>query len=128
MGYFNTEIISETHFDAEGKCSAPQRSGRSDGSWPGSSAPHRRSTHRRRRASPLPTSTHSGTRCLARFSANATFQSHIAIGNLVRQMETTNGAHQFPEMRELPASLLGKDWYENSGMDSAFDPAATANN
>jgi HK97 family phage major capsid protein len=64
----------------------------------------------------------------ARFSGNATWQSHIAIGNLIRQEETTNGAHQFPEMRDMPAHLLGKMWLENSGIDSAFDPAATATN
>ena len=64
----------------------------------------------------------------ARFSNGATWQTHIAIGNLVRQFETTSGAHEFPELREIPAHILGKRWYENSGIDSAFDPAATANN
>lgn len=64
----------------------------------------------------------------ARFSAGATYQSHIATANAYRQMETTNGALMFPELRERPASLLGKPWYENSNMDSAYNPAATANN
>jgi HK97 family phage major capsid protein len=64
----------------------------------------------------------------ARFSANAVFQSHIAIANAYRQMETTNGALLFPELRETPASLLGKPWVENSNMDGSINPAVTANN
>jgi HK97 family phage major capsid protein len=64
----------------------------------------------------------------ARFSANATFQSHIAIANVFRQMETSNGALQFPELRENPAALIGKPWFENSNMDGVINPAATANN
>jgi HK97 family phage major capsid protein len=64
----------------------------------------------------------------ARFSNGATWQSHIAIGNMVRQFETTSGAHEFPELREMPAHILGKRWYENSGIDGTFDPAVTANN
>ncbi|MFI7705222.1 phage major capsid protein [Nonomuraea sp. NPDC049480] len=64
----------------------------------------------------------------ARFSANARFMSHIAIANAYRQMETTNGALQFPELRENPPRLLGKPWHENSNMDGAINAAATANN
>ena len=64
----------------------------------------------------------------ARFSANATWQSHIATANAYRQMETTNGALLFPELRDRPASLLGKPWYENSNMDGSLNAAATANN
>ena len=64
----------------------------------------------------------------ARFSNGATWQTHIAIGNLARQFETTSGAHEFPELREVPAHILGKRWHENSNMDSAFDPTVTANN
>ena len=64
----------------------------------------------------------------ARFSANATFQGHIATMNAYRRFETPNGAHEFPELRENPPSLLGKPFFENSNMDSAIDPAATANN
>jgi HK97 family phage major capsid protein len=54
--------------------------------------------------------------------------SHIAIANGYRQMETTNGALLFPELRETPPMLLGKPWYENSNMDGAINAAATANN
>ncbi|WP_326646398.1 phage major capsid protein [Streptosporangium sp. NBC_01755] len=64
----------------------------------------------------------------ARFSANASFMSHIATANAYRQMETTNGALQFPELRQTPPMLLGKPWYENSNMDGAINAAATANN
>lgn len=64
----------------------------------------------------------------ARFSANAAFMSHIATANAYRQMETTNGALQFPELRENPPRLLGKPWYENSNMDGAINPAASASN
>ncbi len=64
----------------------------------------------------------------ARFSANATFQSHIATANTYRQMETTNGALMFPELRQTPPMLLGKPWDENSNMDGAINAAATANN
>jgi len=64
----------------------------------------------------------------ARFSANASWMSHIAIANGYRQMETTNGALQFPELRQSPATLLGKPWNENSNMDGAINAAATANN
>jgi HK97 family phage major capsid protein len=64
----------------------------------------------------------------ARFSGNATWQSHIATANTFRQFETTNGAHAFPELRENNGSLLGKPWFENSNMDGAIDAAATENN
>lgn len=64
----------------------------------------------------------------ARFSANATWQAHIATMNVYRQFETSNGALQFPELRENPASLLGKPFFENSNLDGAINPAATANN
>ena len=64
----------------------------------------------------------------ARFSANATFQAHIATMNAYRQMETTNGALMFPELRQSPPYLLGKRFYENSNMDGSINAAATANN
>lgn len=64
----------------------------------------------------------------ARFSAGAVFMSHIATANAYRQMETTNGAHQFPELRQNPPYLLGKRWHENSNMDSTTVVSATANN
>lgn len=58
----------------------------------------------------------------ARFSANAVFMSHIATANAFRQMETTNGALMFPELRQNPAMLLGKRWHENSHMDGVINP------
>lgn len=64
----------------------------------------------------------------ARFSPNASWQSHIAIANGYRQMETTGGALKFPELRDNPARLLGKPWYENSNMDATINAAATASN
>jgi HK97 family phage major capsid protein len=64
----------------------------------------------------------------ARWSGNATFQGHIATMNQYRQMETTNGALLFPELRQNPPYLLGKRFYENSNMDGAINAAATANN
>ena len=64
----------------------------------------------------------------ARFSANASFMSHIATANTFRQFETTNGSLAFPELRDTPPTLLGKRWYENSNMDGAINAAATANN
>lgn len=64
----------------------------------------------------------------ARFSANAVFLSHIATANTYRQMETSNGALRFPELRATPPMLCGKPWHELSNMDSTINPAATANN
>jgi HK97 family phage major capsid protein len=64
----------------------------------------------------------------ARFSANATWQSHIAIANTFRQFETTNGALKFPGLHETPPTLIGKPWFENSNMDGAINAAVTANN
>lgn len=64
----------------------------------------------------------------ARFSANATWQAHVATMNGYRAFETTGGSHEFPELRERPASLLGKPFFENSNMDGTIDAAATANN
>jgi HK97 family phage major capsid protein len=64
----------------------------------------------------------------ARFSANASYQAHIATLNAYRQMETTNGSILFPELRDSPPRLLGKPFHENSNMDGALNAAATANN
>jgi HK97 family phage major capsid protein len=62
----------------------------------------------------------------ARFSANASWQCHIAIRNSLYAFETTNGAIRYPEI--ATGSLLGKPLYENSNMDGAINAAATANN
>ncbi|GAA1786241.1 phage major capsid protein [Actinomadura chokoriensis] len=64
----------------------------------------------------------------ARFSANAVFMSHIATANAFRQMETTNGALKFPELRQSPPMLLGKRWHENSLMDGVINPAVSEAN
>ncbi len=64
----------------------------------------------------------------ARFSANATWQAHIATMNAFRQFETTNGALQFPELRDNPPHLLGKEFHENSNMDGSLNAAVTENN
>ncbi|WP_070010578.1 phage major capsid protein [Streptomyces abyssalis] len=66
----------------------------------------------------------------ARFSANASFQSHIGTANALRAFETSNGALYWPELRNNPPALAGKPWHENSHMKSstAVNPAVTANN
>jgi HK97 family phage major capsid protein len=64
----------------------------------------------------------------ARFSGNATWQAHIATTNVYRQFETTNGAHEFPELRQTPPYLLGKRFHENSNMDGTINAASTENN
>ncbi|GAA1018217.1 phage capsid protein [Acrocarpospora pleiomorpha] len=65
----------------------------------------------------------------ARFSAGASFTSHIAIKNGYAQLETTNGALKFPELRQSPPMLLGKPWFENSNMDGVLSATnTTANN
>jgi HK97 family phage major capsid protein len=56
------------------------------------------------------------------------FLSHIATANTYRQMETTNGALMFPELRQSPSMLAGKPWFELSNMAATINPAATANN
>lgn len=62
----------------------------------------------------------------ARFQANARWLANIATINTMAQFETTNGALQFPELRD--DRLLRKSLDELSNMDGTFDPAATADN
>lgn len=62
----------------------------------------------------------------ARFSSNAKFMAHLAIINALAQLETTNGALRFPEIAN--GRLLNRELVENSDMDGAINPAATANN
>lgn len=64
----------------------------------------------------------------ARFSANASWMSHIAIRNTLAFFETTNGALLYPELRQSPPMLLTKPWFENSNMDGSLNAAATENN
>lgn len=62
----------------------------------------------------------------ARFSPNAKFMAHIATINTLASLETTNGALRFPEIAN--GRLLNRPLVENSDMDGAINPAATANN
>jgi HK97 family phage major capsid protein len=64
----------------------------------------------------------------ARFSAGASWLSHIATANTLRQFETANGALKFPSLHDDPPMLLGKPWNECSNMDSIINAAATENN
>lgn len=64
----------------------------------------------------------------ARFSANASFLSHIATCNTYRKMESANGALLFPKLCQTQPYLLGKGWHELSNMDGSINAAATANN
>lgn len=59
-----------------------------------------------------------------RFQANATWTANLGIANLLRQLETSNGALKFPELSANPPALLGKPYYENSNMVAKLDPAA----
>src|SRR5699024_581047 len=43
-----------------------------------------------------------------RFQSNASWTANRGIANLLRQMETTNGALKFPELAANPPALLGK--------------------
>lgn len=60
-----------------------------------------------------------------RFQPNASWTANLGIANLLRQMETTNGALKFPELAANPPALLGKPFYENSNMVAKLDPNAT---
>ncbi|MGH4012202.1 MAG: phage major capsid protein [Pseudonocardiaceae bacterium] len=63
-----------------------------------------------------------------RFQARAQWCANLAIINTLAQFETTNGALQFPEIRQYPPQLLRKPLHELSNMDGAINAAATANN
>ena len=62
----------------------------------------------------------------ARFSPRARFMAHLGIINTLAAIETTNGALRFPEIAD--GRLLNRELVENSDMDGAINPAATANN
>jgi HK97 family phage major capsid protein len=51
-----------------------------------------------------------------RFQPNAKWCGSLAILNLLRQMETTNGALKFPSLQNDPPTLLGRDVRELSNM------------
>lgn len=63
-----------------------------------------------------------------RFQPNASWMMNLAFINQARQFETTNGALRFPELRDNPPRLLGRNVYENSHMDAVINPAATESN
>jgi HK97 family phage major capsid protein len=63
-----------------------------------------------------------------RFQPNAKWTANLSIINMLRQLETTNGALKFPALQDNPPMLLGRTMYENSNMDGSWDPASTANN
>lgn len=64
----------------------------------------------------------------SRWQSNARFAGNLSILNLIRQMETTNGALKFPGAQDVPATLLNRPLHEVSGMDGDFNPAVTAAN
>ncbi|MEE2056608.1 phage major capsid protein [Rhodococcus artemisiae] len=64
----------------------------------------------------------------ARFQANAQFMAALPTINTFRKFETTAGAWRFPELRQNPLQLLGRNLVENSVMDSTLNAAATEAN
>mgnify|MGYP005818197653 CR=1 FL=1 len=63
-----------------------------------------------------------------RFQPNARWAMNLAVINTLRQFETSNGALKFPALQDDPPMLLGRAVHEQSNMDGAYNPAATANN
>ncbi|OBI02937.1 hypothetical protein A5679_17410 [Mycobacterium scrofulaceum] len=61
-----------------------------------------------------------------RFQANARWAANLSVLNLLRQMETTNGALLFPSLQDSPPTLLGRPAHEQSNMLSSWDPSATS--
>jgi HK97 family phage major capsid protein len=59
-----------------------------------------------------------------RFSANAQWCANLATINAMRQMETTNGNLQFPELSNDPSMLLGRRINELSNMDGTITSSA----
>lgn len=55
-----------------------------------------------------------------RFSGNAQFCANLGVLNSLRQLETTNGALRFPELRDNPPHLLGRNANELSNMASGI--------
>ncbi|WP_231988627.1 phage major capsid protein [Mycobacterium sp. 1274761.0] len=60
-----------------------------------------------------------------RFSTNAQWCAALPIHNMLRQMETANGALRFPGLHDNPATLLGRTANELSNMDSVIDAGQT---
>lgn len=62
----------------------------------------------------------------ARFQAKASWQASLPVVNLMRRLETANGASQFPELAD--GRLLGRSLYENSAMDSTVTTTGAVSN
>jgi HK97 family phage major capsid protein len=56
-----------------------------------------------------------------RFQPDSSWCANISILNAMRQMETTNGALKFLSLQNDPPTLLGRNVYELSNMDSTID-------
>ncbi|ORM00690.1 phage major capsid protein [Prescottella equi] len=63
-----------------------------------------------------------------RWQPNAKWAGNLATLNTFRQFQTTNGSLSFPDLQTNPPQLLGRPFYEVSGMDSTINPAVTENN
>lgn len=63
-----------------------------------------------------------------RYQNDSTWVMSLPIANKLRQMETTNGSLEFPELRNTVPTLLGRPLTIISEMDSTINPAATETN
>ncbi|UXA16971.1 phage major capsid protein [Mycobacterium sp. SMC-4] len=63
-----------------------------------------------------------------RWQANSSWMMGLGLINTARQFETGNGALRFPELRDNPPMLLGRNVFENSHMDVTINPAVTEDN
>ncbi len=61
----------------------------------------------------------------ARYRPNATFAASGFIANKISQMESTNGARQFPGIDETPATLLRRRFLEVSDMSASLASGTT---
>lgn len=59
-----------------------------------------------------------------RWQGNARWAANLAILNLLRQQETSNGALLFPELRATEPTLLGRPVHELSNMDGTLGSGA----
>ncbi|MCB9408316.1 MAG: phage major capsid protein [Mycolicibacterium sp.] len=63
-----------------------------------------------------------------RWQPNASWMAALPTINAARQFESANGSLLFPGLHTSPPTLLGRNVYENSVMDSAVNAAATEAN
>lgn len=59
-----------------------------------------------------------------RWQANARWAANLAVINLLRQMETSNGALKFPSLQDTTPTLLGRPVHELSNMDGTLGGGA----